>query len=151
MQAPPQHGRGKPMFAPPQNSNPLQQTNLHPLINQVKDNRGIRCPQSASTRHTVRCHGPFAHSGSKHRRSTRAEQVEEPAESERPRFGMDLINRMSGGSESAPKTQQASVQPAMARQPLPKASVHRNRKKLKFLHSCVVRQTKPRIKKSSIA
>ena len=45
------------------------------------------------------------------------EQVEEePAESERPRFGIgSLINRMSGGSESAPKTQQAvRSQPAMS-------------------------------------
>jgi cell division protein FtsZ len=45
------------------------------------------------------------------------EQVEEePAESERPRFGIgSLINRMSGGSESAPKAQPAvRSQPAMS-------------------------------------
>ena len=45
------------------------------------------------------------------------EQVEEePAESERPRFGIgSLINRMSGGSESAPKAQSAvRSQPAMS-------------------------------------
>ena len=45
------------------------------------------------------------------------EQVEEePAESERPRFGIgSLINRMSGGSEFAPKAQQAvRSQPAMS-------------------------------------
>ena len=41
---------------------------------------------------------------------------EEPAESERPRFGIgSLINRMSGGSESAPKAQPAvRSQPAMS-------------------------------------
>jgi len=45
------------------------------------------------------------------------EQVEEePAESERPRFGIgSLINRMSGGSESTPKTQPSvRSQPAMS-------------------------------------
>ena len=45
------------------------------------------------------------------------EQVEdEPAESERPRFGIgSLINRMSGGAESAPKAQPAMrTQPAMS-------------------------------------
>lgn len=45
------------------------------------------------------------------------EQVEEePAESERPRFGIgSLINRMSGGAESAPKAQPAvRSQPAMS-------------------------------------
>ena len=45
------------------------------------------------------------------------EQVEEvPAESERPRFGIgSLINRMSGGSESAPNAQPAvRSQPAMS-------------------------------------
>ena len=45
------------------------------------------------------------------------EQVEEePAESERPRFGIgSLINRMSGGSETAPKAQPAvRSQPAMS-------------------------------------
>ena len=45
------------------------------------------------------------------------EQVEEePAESERPRFGIgSLINRMSGGAESAPKAQPAvRLQPAMS-------------------------------------
>jgi cell division protein FtsZ len=45
------------------------------------------------------------------------EQVEEePAESERPRFGIgSLINRMSGGSESTPKAQPlARSQPAMS-------------------------------------
>ena len=57
------------------------------------------------------------------------EQVEEePAESERPRFGIgSLINRMSGGSESAPKAQPAvRSQPAMSA-PAPvaeEASVH---------------------------
>ena len=45
------------------------------------------------------------------------EQVEdEPSESERPRFGIgSLINRMSGGAESAPKAQPAMrTQPAMS-------------------------------------
>ena len=45
------------------------------------------------------------------------EQVEdEPAESERPRFGIGaMINRMSGGAESAPKAQPAMrAQPAMS-------------------------------------
>ena len=70
------------------------------------------------------------------------EQVEEePAESERPRFGIEsLINRMSGGSESAPKAQSTvRSQPVRARQrPLPrKASVHRNRRKR---NSCILRR-----------
>jgi cell division protein FtsZ len=48
--------------------------------------------------------------------------VEEPAESERPRFGIgSLINRMSGGSEVAPKAQSAvRSQPAM-NEPAPAA------------------------------
>jgi len=46
-----------------------------------------------------------------------SEQMEEePSDSERPRFGIgSLINRMSGGAESAPKAQQAMrSQPAMS-------------------------------------
>lgn len=46
-----------------------------------------------------------------------AEHIEEePSESERPRFGIgSLINRMSGGAESAPKAQPAvRSQPSMS-------------------------------------
>ena len=150
MQAAAAAEEAKPMFAPASEFQPTAADEPAPAYQPevAEDNRSIRCPQKRQHQSTpsedamARLRTAPVNTGvPSHARAGRRRTCRVRASAFRHRIS---DNRMSGGSELGPKGTASgpfTTRNERTSAPSPrKPSVHRNRRKLKFLHSCVVRQ-----------